>query len=77
MNKDNKKPIVEVYNALCHRDPSWRNPKMYPKFKTLFDAWRTVELRHKIHSHLFYTISWKRGWLPKADFERFSEYAMQ
>lgn len=77
MKKDNKKQISEVLDELCHRDPSWRHPKMAPKFKTLFDGWRTVELRHKIHSHFFYTMSWQRGWLPEADFQRFREYAMQ
>lgn len=77
MNEKNKIPIIAVYNELCARDPNWRGPKMLAKFKVLYDGWRTVELRHKIHTGFFYTNSWKRGWLPIADGARFREYALQ
>lgn len=77
MKADNKKQIWAVYELLCARDPSWAHPEMLPKFKILYGGWRTVELRNKVHSHIFYTLSWERGWMPEADFERFKKYAMQ
>ena len=77
MKKENKRDIYEVYEMLCARDPDWRHPKIRTKFETLFLGWRAVELRHKCHSTTFYTDSIRRGWLPKADFERFKQYAMQ
>ena len=77
MTQDKKKDIIEVYYALCHRDPAWKEAKMMQKFKVLFDGWRAAELRHKKHTPQFYTLSWRRGWMPEHDFERFKEYAMQ
>ena len=77
MRNDNKIQIDSVYQELCKRDPAWRHPKMLPKFKVLYDGWRTVELRHKIHTEAFYSYSWKRGWLPLADGTRFRKYALQ
>lgn len=77
MKKENKMQIDSVYLELCERDPEWRHPKMLPKFQTLYFGWRAAELRHKIHSHLFYTLSLQRGWLPIDDWRRFREYAMQ
>lgn len=76
MNKENRYDIVNVFNELCARDPWWRY--MYStKFKTLYDGWRRTELRHQTHTDRFYTIAWNRGWLPKADGQRFRDYAMQ
>ena len=77
MKKDKKILIVSVLNHLQERDPYWRLDKMLPKFKVLYQGWRAVELRHKVHTHYFYTSSWKRGWLPASDWMRFRNYAMQ
>jgi hypothetical protein len=77
MKDENKMPVWDVYDRLCMRDPAWQHVKMHPKFKTLYDAWRATELRHKRHSSLFYTISWQRNWLPYDDWTRFRDYAMQ
>ena len=77
MKEELKKDIFEVYELLCDRDPEWRHPKMLPKFETLYEGWRTVELRHNVHARPFYSHSWQRKWLPKNDFERFKNYAMQ
>ena len=77
MNEKNKRGIMTVYEMLCLRDPAWRQSRMVHKFKVLYQAWRTVELRHKKHSAVFYTDSWRRGWMPLSDFERFRRYAMQ
>ena len=77
MNEKNKRQVYGVYDMLCIRDREWKRPKMLKKFKDLYLGWRTVELRHNVRSHLFYTQSWQRGWLPEADFERFKNYAMQ
>ena len=77
MIQDKKILIVSALNHLQQRDPVWKHDKMLPKFKALYDGWRATELRHKIHSKPFYTISWKRGWLPLEDWKRFRNYAMQ
>lgn len=77
MKKENKLEIMSVYDDLCARDRDWKHVKMLRKFKTLYDGWRTTELKRKIHSHLFYTLSWQRGWMPVADGMRFREYALQ
>ena len=77
MRKDNKKDIFEVYDMLCRKYPSWHRNKDLPTFQTLFLCWRATELRHHVHSPVFYTDSWNRKWLPKADFERFKAYALQ
>lgn len=77
MRKENKVLIYSVLNHLAERDPDWRKAKMTPKFKALYLSWRQKELQQKRHSAPFYTTSWKRGWLPKADFERFKAYAME
>ena len=77
MKKEKKILICSVLNQLAQRDPEWKKAKMVPKFKILWYRWRQIELQQKRHSAPFYSTSWKRGWLPKADFERFKEYAMQ
>ena len=77
MKKENKLDILSVYDELCQRDPAWKHPKMLPKFKTLFLCWRVSELRRKVHTHIFYTLSWQRGWMPVADGMRFRKYALQ
>ena len=77
MRKDNKRDISDVLAILSHRDPDWANPKLLPKFKVLYNGWRTTELRHKIRTHGFYTMSLSRGWLPVKDWMRFRDYAMQ
>jgi len=75
MNKEKKVLIHSVINQLAERDPDWKHDKMLLKFKVLYDCWRAKELRHKRHSANFYTMSWKRGWLPQADFIRWRDYA--
>ena len=77
MNDENKMQIESVYQELCQRDPQWKSPKMLPKFQALYFGWRAAELRRKMHSHLFYTMSLQRGWLPIKDGRRFREYALQ
>jgi len=77
MNDENKMQIDSVYQELCQRDPQWKSPKMLPKFQALYFGWRAAELRRKMHSHLFYTMSLQRGWLPIKDGRRFREYALQ
>lgn len=77
MKKDKKILIVSVLDLLQERDPEWKKAKMAPKFKVLYNGWRATELRHKIHSHGFYTLSLRRGWLPSKDWKRFRDYAMQ
>ena len=77
MKKELKKDITEVLPLLAQRDHDWALPKMEYKFKALYQGWRQKELKQKIHSHLFYTKSWKRNWLPIADWRRFRDYAME
>ena len=77
MKAELKKDITEVLTLLTERDPAWGRVKMLPKFKYLYDGWRQSELRRHVHSHIFYTNSWKRNWLPIDDWRRFREYALQ
>ena len=77
MKSELKKDIYEVLDLLAERDPVWKHTKMLPKFKVLYLGWRVVELSKKIHSHIFYTHSWNRHWLPIDDWRRFRDYAMQ
>ena len=77
MKEKLKRSIYDVLDLLMERDPAWRQPKMLPKFRDLYFGWRAAELRNNIHSHLFYTKSWRRNWLPVADWVRFRDYAMQ
>ena len=77
MKKELKKDITDVLNLLAERDPAWKHPKMLPKFKVLYQGWRVKELDRNVHSHLFYTKSWQRNWLPIDDWRRFRDYAMQ
>ena len=77
MKAELKKDITAVLEMLAERDPSWSHPKMLPKFKQLYDSWRVKELRRKVHSHIFYTYSWKRNWLPIDDWRRWRDYAME
>ena len=77
MKSELKKGIHEVLNLLAQRDPDWKRVKMLPKFKVLYQGWRAKELRQHVHSHIFYTNSWKRGWLPWDDWKRFKDYALQ
>ena len=77
MNKEKKVLINSALTLLQERDPEWKHPKMARHLKTIFDGWRQKELRAKIHAASFYTISWRRGWLPVADFVRFRMYVMQ
>ena len=75
MKKEKKVLIQSVINQLAERDPDWDLARMWPKFKVLYNCWRQKELRHKKHTGYFYTESWKRGWLPQADFIRWRDYA--
>lgn len=77
MKEKLKRSIYDVLDLLIARDIAWAQPKMQQKFIVLYMGWRTVELRKNIHSHLFYTRSWQRNWLPMADWVRFRDYAMQ
>ena len=70
-------PIFSVYDELCQRDPDWRHVKMLPRFKTLYDGWRTTELRHKLHTGAFYTLHWRSKTLGNPEFERFRAYVLQ
>jgi len=69
--------IFSALNNLQLRDPDWKQPAMIKKFKFLYDDWRQKELRAKVHAASFYTLSWRRGWLPQADFVRFRDYVME
>lgn len=77
MKKENKVLICSVLTLLQERDPDWKYARMVPKFKVLYDAWRQADMRKYKRNSQFYSIAWKRGWLAKADFNRFRKYAMQ
>ena len=77
MKSEKKVLIISAMNALQLRDPDWKQPAMIKKFKTVYDDWRQKELRAKVHAASFYTLSWRRGWLPQADFVRFRDYVME
>ncbi len=77
MKSEKKVLIISALNALQLRDPDWKQPAMIKKFKTVYDDWRQKELRAKVHAASFYTLSWRRGWLPQADFVRFRDYVME
>ena len=77
MKSEKKVLIISALNALQERDQDWKHPAMVKKFKFLYDNWRQKELRAKVHAASFYTLSWRRGWLPQADFIRFRDYALQ
>ncbi len=75
MNKEKKVMIHSVINQLAERDPEWKDARMAPKLKVLYDSWRQKELRYHHRSHYFLTESWKRGWLPIEDWNRWRDYA--
>ena len=77
MKSEKKVMICSVLTLLQERDPEWKHPAMVKKFKFLYDNWRQKELRAKVHAASFYTLSWRRGWLPQADFVRFRDYVME
>ena len=77
MKSEKKVMIFSALSALQERDPDWKHPKMQRQFKALFQGWRQKELRAKVHAASFYTLSWRRGWLPQADFVRFRNYVME
>jgi len=77
MKNELKKDIPAVLEMLQARDPAWKHVKMLPKFKVLYQGWRVAELKQNVHSHLFYTKAWQRGWLSIDDWRRFRDYAMQ
>lgn len=77
MKSEKKVLIISALNSLQLRDPEWKQPAMIKKFKFLYDDWRQKELRAKVHAASFYTLSWRRGWLPQADFVRFRDYVME
>ena len=77
MRKDNKRDIYDVLDLLGQRDPVWKHVKMLPKFKVLYQGWAVSEVRNNKHTRQFYTIAWKRGWLPINDWIRFRIYALQ
>ena len=77
MKSEKKVLIFSALNTLQLRDPEWKHPAMIKKFKFLYDDWRQKELRAKVHAASFYTLSWRRGWLPQADFVRFRNYVME
>ena len=76
MKSEKKVLIISALTLLQERDPEWKQPAMVKKFKFLYDNWRQKELRAKVHAASFYTLSWRRGWLPQADFVRFRDYVM-
>ena len=77
MKSEKKVMIYSVLTLLQERDPDWKHPKMQRQFKFLYQGWRQKELRAKVHAASFYTLSWRRGWLPQADFVRFRDYVME
>ena len=77
MKEEKKIPISGVLALLKLRDPQWKDAKMEPKFKILYDGWRQAEMRKYNRNTQFFTDAWKRGWLSEADYYRFREYAMQ
>ena len=77
MKSEKKVMIYSVLTLLQERDPDWKHPKMLRQFKFLYQGWRQKELRAKVHAASFYTLSWRRGWLPQADFVRFRDYVME
>ena len=77
MKSEKKVLITSALTLLQERDPDWKHPKMQRQFKTLYQGWRQKELRAKVHAASFYTLSWRRGWLPQADFVRFRDYVME
>ena len=77
MISEKKVLITSALTLLQERDPEWKKAKMCRQFKILYQGWRQAELRAKRHTGFFYTNSWKRGWLPQADFVRFRDYVLQ
>lgn len=77
MKSEKKVMITSALTLLQERDPEWKHAKMCRQFKTLYQGWRQAELRAKQHAASFYTLSWRRGWLPQADFVRFINYVME
>ena len=77
MKSEKQVLITSALTLLQERDPEWKQPAMVKKFKFLYDNWRQKELRAKVHAASFYTLSWRRGWLPQADFVRFRDYVME
>lgn len=77
MNADNKRDITEVLDRLAARDSDWKQPKMLPKFKTLYQGWAIQQIRHNKRNHQFYSVAWRRNWLPMNDWNQFRDYAMQ
>ena len=69
--------ICSVLNHLAKRDPKWKQARMAPQFNNIYGGWCHAEIRAHRRSRDFLSRSWKRGWLPQADFIRFYMYAMQ
>ena len=77
MRAENKVLIISVLNHLKERDPEWAHVKMLPKFKTLYQGWAEKCLRQHKRNRVYFSNKWKDGWLSKADFKDFLEYALQ
>lgn len=77
MKNELKKDIPAVLEMLQARDPAWKHVKMLPKFKELYQAWAYRQVRHGKRNKQFYSVSWRRKWLPIDDFRAFRDYAMQ
>ena len=77
MKEDKKVLIHSVLIHLAERDPEWKKAYLVPRFKIIYGGWCLAEIRAHRRSRDFLSRSWKRGWLPQADFIRFYMYAMQ
>ena len=77
MKKENKRDITEVLDLLAQRDPDWKHPKLLHKFKILYQGWAIQQMRHNKRNQQFYSVAWRRNWLPFNEWRCFRDYAMQ
>ena len=76
MTEEKKILIVSVLEHLQERDPAWKVVLM-PKFKTLYEGWAAIGIRHHRHNKSYYSRKWREGWLPMDEYLDFFHYAMQ
>jgi len=77
MTDDKKILIVSVLNQLQERDPAWKLDAMVLKFKTLYEGWAAIGIRHHRHNKSYYSRKWREGWLPMDEYLDFFHYATQ
>ena len=71
MNDEKKVYLSEIFAELKRRKGRDYRSQW---FKILYDGWRAKGLRMGIHATQFYTVSWRRGWLPIRDADSLCDY---